>query len=105
MAYLVNISARAQRDLTALFDAIDAENSHAARRWYTGLSQAILDLEDNPHIWPATHEVRRLQHILYGRKPHSVYRVIYRIFEKRKTIEVLHIRHGARSRFKTSDLK
>lgn len=105
MAYLVNIGAWAERDLEALYDAIDAENSAAARRWYAGLKQAILDLENHPYFWPATHEAQRLRHILYGRKPHSVYRVIYRVLEKRKIVYVLHIRHGARSQFKTSDLK
>jgi len=105
VAYLVNINARAGRDLEALYDAIDAASSDAARRWYAGLNQAILDLEDQPYFWPVTREAQRLRHILYGRKPHSVNRVIYRALEKRKIVEVLHIRHGARSQFKTPDLK
>lgn len=105
MAYLVNITARAERDLAALYEEIDAANSHAAQRWYTGLKKAILDLEENPCLWPLTHEVRHLRHILYGRKPHNVYRAIYRIDEKQKSAEVLHIRHGARLQFKRSDLK
>jgi plasmid stabilization system protein ParE len=105
VAYLVSINARAQRDLAALYDTIDAGSSDAARRWYAGLNQAILDLEDHPYFWPMTYEARRLRHILYGRKPHSIYRVIYRVLEKRKVVEVLHIRHGARSQFKTSDPK
>ena len=105
MAYLVSITFRAERDLAALYDEIDAGSSDAARRWYLGLKQAILDLEDHPYIWPVTHEAPRLRNILYGRKPHSVYRVIYRVLEKRKIIKVLHIRHGARSQFKPSDLK
>lgn len=105
VAYLVNITPRAARDLAALYEEIDAEESRTALNWYTGLKEAILDLQDHPYIWPATHEAQRLRHILYGRKPHSVYRVIYRVLEKRKVIEILHIRHGARSPFKTSNLK
>ena len=105
VAYLVNIKERAGRDLAALYDEINAGSSDAARRWYLGLKQAILNLEDHPYFWPVTHEAKRLRHILYGRKPHSVYRVIYRVLEKRKIVDVLHIRHGARSRFETSDLK
>ncbi len=34
----------------------------------------------------------------------NIYRVIYRISEKQKQVEVLHIRHGARGRLKASDL-
>jgi len=30
---------------------------------------------------------------------------IFRIMEKQKQVEVLHIRHGARQEFKTGDLK
>jgi len=40
----------------------------------------------------------RLRHLLYGHKPH-VYRLIYRIVEKPKRVEVLHIRHGAMNKF------
>ncbi len=105
MAYLVNITARAERDLALLYDEIDAASSSAARRWFQGLKQAILRLENEPYIWPATREARLLRHILYGHRPHSVYRAIYRILEKRKTVEVLHIRHGSRRQFKAPDLK
>lgn len=103
MAYLVNIADRAERDLAALYDEIDAENSSAAHRWYAGLKEAILSLERLPYCWPVTYESRRLRHLLYGHKPH-IYRVIYRIRETRKQVDVLHIRHGARRGFGASDL-
>jgi len=45
----------------------------------------------------------KLRHLLYGHKPH-VYHVIYRVLEKKKQVEVLHIRHGARRKLKPSDL-
>jgi plasmid stabilization system protein ParE len=41
--------------------------------------------------------------LLYGHKP-NVYRVIYRVLEKLKKVEVLTIRHGARRKLKPSDL-
>jgi plasmid stabilization system protein ParE len=105
VAYLVNITARAERDLAALYHEIDGESSGAARRWYSGLKKAILELENRAYFWPKTHESRNLRQILYGRRPHRLYRVIYRVVEKQKTVEVLHLRHGARSQFKTSDLE
>ncbi len=105
MAYLVNITVRAERDLALLYEEIEAESSSAARKWYQGLKRAILGLEDQPYIWLATREARHLRHILYGRRPHSIYRVIYRVHEKQKTVVVLHIRHGSRRPFKASDLK
>ena len=103
MAYLVNITSRAERDLAHLYGEINAEHSDAALKWYRGLKEAILSLEDNPTRCPATPEKKELRHLLYGHKPH-VYRVIFRVLEKQKQVDVLHIRHGARRKLKTSDL-
>jgi toxin ParE1/3/4 len=105
VAYRVNVSARAERDLASLYDEIDAENSAAARRWYAELKSSILNLEKQPHIWSAAPESRRLRQMLFGRKPHRVYRVIYRVRERQKVVEILHIRHGARRPFNPSELK
>jgi len=41
-----------------------------------------------------TPEDRHLKHLLYGNKP-NVYRVVYRVLEKHKQVDVLHVRHGA----------
>ena len=105
MGYLVRITNRAQRDLSALYGEINAESSTAARKWYGALNDAILTLEQRPYSWPATHESRRLRHIIYGRKPHRIYRVIYKVVERKKLVDVLHVRHGSRREFKPSELK
>jgi toxin ParE1/3/4 len=103
MAYLVKLMPRAQRDLRLLFAHIHARESAAAFRWYQGLEQEILSLEEVPNRCPAAPESRNLRHLLYGRKPH-VYRVIYRVLEEKEQVDVLYIRHGARRRFKTRDV-
>ena len=104
MAYLINVAARAERDLALLFAEINAEHSDEALKWYRGLKEAILSLEDHPNRCPATRENENLRHLLYGHKPH-VYRVIYRVREKRKQVDVLHIRHGARRKLRTTELR
>jgi plasmid stabilization system protein ParE len=104
MAYLVEIAARAERDLAYLYREIHANDSDAALRWYRGLKVAILSLENQPNRCPVTHEHGGFRHLLYGRKPH-IYHVIYRIREKLKRVEVLHVRHGARRVFKASDIR
>jgi toxin ParE1/3/4 len=104
MAYLVNVAARAERDLLLIFDAINAEHSEAALKWYRGLKEALLSLEVQPNRCPEAPENAKLRHLLYGNKPH-IYRVIYRVTEKSKQVDVLHIRHGARQRFKRSEVK
>jgi plasmid stabilization system protein ParE len=99
MAYVVSLTERAERDLALPFAHIHAEDSAAALRWYLGLTRAILTLEDHPNRCPSTPENRELRHLLYGNKPH-VCRVIFRVLQKQKQVEVLHIRHGARRAFR-----
>ena len=102
MAYVVNITVRAERDLTHLYEDINATDSAAARKWYLGLTGKILSLGRKPNRCPVTRENPQLRHLLFGRKPH-VYRVIYRVIETAKRVDVLHIRHGARRSFTGSD--
>jgi toxin ParE1/3/4 len=104
MAYLDRIALRAERDLDVIHTAIDAEHSKAAFRWFNGLEHALYSLEESPARCPVTAEDAHLRHLLYGKKPH-VYRIIYRLSEERKEVEILHIRHGAQQPFKRDDLK
>lgn len=104
MAYRVNLTSRAQRDLILLVDDIHADTSDAAARWYAGLKVAILSLERNPNRCSIARENKAVRHLLYGHKPH-IYRVIYRVREKAKQVDVLHIRHGARRSFKARDIR
>ena len=104
MAYLVKITARAERDLALLYEDINAADSEAARHCYEGLKKAILSLARQPKRCAIARENKRLRHLLYGRKP-NVYRVIYRVSERRRQVDVLHIRHGARRKFRAHDLK
>ncbi len=96
MAYLVEITARAARDLDHLYTQINAAESMAAARWYNGLEQAVQTLEKFPLRCPVAPEGKRagrpLRHLLYGRRP-RVYRVIYEVAEPEKTVRVLTIRH------------
>jgi hypothetical protein len=49
MAYVVDLTARAERDFAALYLQINAENSDAALKWYRGFREAILSLEERPN--------------------------------------------------------
>lgn len=104
MAYLVKLTARAERDLASLFLEINAADSATALLWYRGFKEAILSLEEQPNRCPVTPESDKYRCLHYGSKTNT-YRAIYRVSEKRKQVEVLHIRHGARRRFVEIDLK
>ncbi len=97
MAYQVNLTRRALRDLAFLYRHIEAETSLSARQWFLGLEKYIYSLEHYPRRAAVTPEDKTLRHLLYGKKPH-VYRVIFEIEEDSHTVHVLHIRHGARDK-------
>lgn len=103
VAYRVNLAQRAERDLELLFEAIGAEQSTAAFKWYQELKRAILSLEENPLRCPISPEDKRFRHLLFGKKPH-IYRVIYRVMLKTKTVHVIHIRHGAMADFSSEEI-
>jgi toxin ParE1/3/4 len=107
MAYSVEFTARAARDLEILYVEKKAAESQAAARWYNRLKEAVYALETYPSRCPVAPESRnlkrKLRHLLYGKKPH-VYRVIYEVDEERQTVWVLTIRHAASRKIRTSDL-
>lgn len=96
MAYRVELTDRAERDLRRLYRDIAAANSVLAAAWFNGLETAILGLSDIPHRCPPAPEDNRLRHLLYGRKGRT-YRVIFRVTEDSRVVTVLHIRHWARA--------
>ena len=96
MAFRVKIMPRAVRDLAAIYR--DIGGSAAARAWYFGLKDGIRNLQDNAQRCSSVPEDPTLRQWLYGNKPH-VYRVIYRVSEKSKRVDILHIRHGAMDAF------
>lgn len=99
MAYAVELTRRAERDLDDLYEFVSAEGSVLAHVWFSNLEKAIFALERFPRRCPGAPEARRagcpLRHLLYGTKP-NIYRVLYEIDETKKLVRVLTIRHGAR---------
>ena len=98
MAYRVELTHRAARDLTRLYRDIQAEDSDAAAAWFNGLEALVYSLDEHPNRSAVTPENKRLRHLVYGTKP-QVYRIIYRVIDRTETVKVLHIRHGARDAF------
>ncbi len=102
MAYLVELSLRAERDLDYPYQRISADDSPAAARWFNGLEEPIYTRERLPRRCPIAPESRkakrRLRQLLYGAK-RDVYRVIYEIDDSRKVVRVLTIRYAAMDKF------
>jgi plasmid stabilization system protein ParE len=102
MAYLVEVTPRAERDLEHFYERISATDSIAAAKWFNGLEDAIYPLERLPRRCPVAPERRiirrQLRHLLYGTKS-DVYRIIYEIDEPHTTVRVLTVRHAAMDEF------
>jgi plasmid stabilization system protein ParE len=98
MAYRVDLTERAARNLRRIYLTINADESERARAWFNGLEQSVLSLDENPARGTTIPEDGNLRHLLYGRKGRR-YRVIYKIDERNGIVTVLHIRHGAREAF------
>jgi toxin ParE1/3/4 len=108
MAYRIEFADRAARDLEALYVEKNAAESQAGSQWYNGLEAAVNALATYPRRCPAAPEARKvrreLRHLLYGKKPH-VYRILYEVDERQNTVWVLAVRHGARRKLKSSNVK
>jgi len=102
MAYRVELTERAARDLRSLYQFIKAEDSIQARVWFNRLERVILSLDENPARGRVIPEDATLRHLLYGRK-RNLYRIIYTINEREHTVTIVHIRHGARDAFQPDE--
>lgn len=95
MEYAVKITARAEHDLEAIFQYVQADTSPAAEAWFTRFVDSIASLSKLPLRNPTPPEDPRLRQLLFGAKPH-IYRIIYDVDTSTRTVTILHVRHGAR---------
>jgi plasmid stabilization system protein ParE len=102
MAYRVDLSERAVRDLRRIYVTIHAADLQEARDWFDRLEHAVFSLAEHPSRGARIPEDSSLRHLLYGRKRHR-YRIIYAIDETSRVVTVLHIRHGARAPLNPAD--
>jgi plasmid stabilization system protein ParE len=99
MAFLVELTAEAEREADAILEWLLTHNAGSAGlRWFNALEDAIASLSEFPERCALAPEDRvfpfEVRQLLYGHKPH-VYRILFRI--ERETVYVLHIRHGRRA--------
>ena len=95
MKYLVELTSRALRDMEAIYNYVECDDSQHAFAWFNRLSKAIYALERFPDRGPVISENKRLRHLLFGKKPRT-YRIIYAVDKRNHVVNVLHIRHGVR---------
>jgi plasmid stabilization system protein ParE len=93
MAFLVRVTEIANDDLAALVRFIARDNPPAAERFGSELLEKLKLLQEQPLLGRVVPERANpnLREII--QRP---YRIVYRVSEQHKTVEVLRFWHGAR---------
>jgi plasmid stabilization system protein ParE len=106
MTYRVELRERARRDLDELVAFLLADSSSRAERWLDGMERAIVSLAEMPErraiVVPLSRPGVSVRCLLYGHYPH-VYKIYFVVVGE--TVQVLHIRHGARRPPRPRDLR
>lgn len=97
MVFHVELAPQADREIDQAYRWIAQASSTAAHRWFNGLMKALRSLGENPRRFPLAPEneafEEEIRQLLHGRRHHR-YRVLFTI--RGATVQVLHVRHGAR---------
>lgn len=97
MKYRVVIETRAIRDIDEAAGWLAAQSPEAAERWFDLMESEIRSLARFPERCPRAREDGlfkvELRQLVYGRR-HGRYRVIFTV--RKRTVHVLHVRHGAK---------
>jgi len=96
MAYRVRLTERALRDMEAIYEFIEADESEKAFAWFRELAESIYSLQRFPARGTRVPERGKLRELFFGEKPNT-YRVIFAVDKRNRVVTVLHIRHGARA--------
>jgi plasmid stabilization system protein ParE len=90
---IVHLLPDAETDLEAIADVIAQDNPRRALSFVLELRDKCLGLGDAPSAFPLIprYEQQGIRH-----RVHGSYQIFYRVLEKAKRIEVIHILHGAR---------
>ena len=103
MAYRVLVMPSAHLDLEESFSFIEADSPERARRWLSGVWECIFSLADMPGRFAIIDEAEELGGVIRDVVYHS-HRVVYRVVETEKSVEILRVWHGARARLSHTDI-
>lgn len=100
MTFRVETTTAAEQDADAIFEWLLSQHAGATgMRWFMALKDTIASLAKFPERFCSGNSAFpfEVRHLLYGHPPH-VYRILFTI--EKKTVYILHIRHGRRQPLK-----
>jgi toxin ParE1/3/4 len=105
MPYVVQITDRALADVDEAIAWIAQSAPQAAANWHSRLLAKVQKLENTPESCPLAEEAAELgielREMLFGKRS-GVWRILFTV--GRDTVNVLHVRHGARDRLTAEEL-
>ena len=98
MAYQVVLADSAKADANRIYDWVVERAPVRGPEWFEELIDSLYTLEQLPNRCPLAREAeeakRDIRCLLFGKR-RGIYRILYEVDEKRQTVWILHIRHGA----------
>lgn len=107
MAYRVVLADSARADADIIYQRVVGEAPLRGSQWFDELLDSLYTLDRLPRRCPLAREAekakREIRCLLFGKR-RDVYRVLYEVDEARKTVHILHLRHGAMSDMRSEEL-
>ena len=103
MAYRVEISDPAARDIDEALSYILRDSLSAAKSWHSDLTELLDLIADLPTRFGAMAEAKSLK-LPYRSVMHHSHRVIYRIDDEAQVVYVVRVYHSARRSLRRRDL-
>ena len=98
MGYQVVLADTAKADANRIYEWVVERAPLRGSEWFEELIDRLFSLEELPYRCTLAREAetakREIRRLLFGKR-RGVYRILYKVAEARKTVWVLHIRHGA----------
>jgi plasmid stabilization system protein ParE len=97
VAYQVVLADAAKADANRIYDWVVERAPVRGPEWFEELIDSLYTLERLPNRCPIAREAKEAHRdicCLFGKR-RGVYRILYEVDEKHKTVWILHIRHGA----------
>ena len=98
MKYRVVLADSAKADADNIYARVVEAAPIRGPEWFEELLDSMRSLENVPYRCPLAREARRakreIRNLLFGKRRH-VYRILFEVDERRRTVWILHIRHGA----------
>jgi plasmid stabilization system protein ParE len=105
--YRVALADSAKADADAIYEYVTENSPQRGVEWFQDLMDCLYSLNRFPYRCPVAREARKVKReircLLFGKR-RGIYRILYQVDEARRTVWILHIRHGARRDLKTRDL-